>query len=605
MTASSGAPCMRSTTHSLSAPRAAAWRDSRRRARRPCQPRQQRRRRQQRREQDQACAREHQPDERDGRDADQRGRGKRRDDAQQQVLKRVHVGDQPREQVAAAKAARPRGREALEAPVDAHPQVCEHAKGRVVPGQALAVARQAARQREELHADDRERQRGLLRTLRGARDQPRGGRDQSDSRADGAGAQQRGQQQAAPRRAGDAQRARERRPRAGAARSSPAAPAPRAALMPPPPPFGQAPAHRSAIAISAGRCAAITVVRPARDARPRRARRLGLPVEGSGRLVQQQQRRVAQESARERDALALPGRQSHAALAEPRFQTARECAPPRRPDRRPRSRARALPARLRVARDGRCPRSTRRTGAGAGAPTPAARATLRARDLRAPRRPRSPSRTAARPGRAARPDSVDFPQPLGPASASTSPGSTSARDLQHRMGPTGAHHRQRAHRQAGRPRDRARRCACRRSATGDPGPRRSAWPRSCPRRSRGSWRPALAAAGRPRAQARARTAPCADRAGRRADAALPRPPRSRPRRWPAARARARTETTRAASPARRDGSGRDRRDRPDLSLGAAEHLQCPQPRDDIQEVPAETLQQAKLIVHALLGARAD
>ena len=43
---------------------------------------------------------------------------------------------------------------------------------------------------------------------------------------------------------------------------------------------------------------------------------LALGVERAGRLVEQQQRRVLQHRARDRDALALAARQAHAALAE-------------------------------------------------------------------------------------------------------------------------------------------------------------------------------------------------------------------------------------------------------------------------------------------------
>ncbi len=51
---------------------------------------------------------------------------------------------------------------------------------------------------------------------------------------------------------------------------------------------------------------------------------LGLSVEVGGRLVEQQQRRVAQERAGQRDALALAGRQPGAALAEDGVQAVRQ-----------------------------------------------------------------------------------------------------------------------------------------------------------------------------------------------------------------------------------------------------------------------------------------
>ena len=52
--------------------------------------------------------------------------------------------------------------------------------------------------------------------------------------------------------------------------------------------------------------------------------RLALRVERRGGLVEQQERRVAQDRARDRDALALAAGQRHAALAELRLEAARQ-----------------------------------------------------------------------------------------------------------------------------------------------------------------------------------------------------------------------------------------------------------------------------------------
>ena len=54
--------------------------------------------------------------------------------------------------------------------------------------------------------------------------------------------------------------------------------------------------------------------------------RLALGIERRGRLIEQQQRRVAQDGAGDRDALALAARQRHAALAELRVEAARQAA---------------------------------------------------------------------------------------------------------------------------------------------------------------------------------------------------------------------------------------------------------------------------------------
>ena len=54
--------------------------------------------------------------------------------------------------------------------------------------------------------------------------------------------------------------------------------------------------------------------------------RLAFGIERRGRFVQQQQRRIAQDRARDRDALALAAGQRHAALAERRVEAARQAA---------------------------------------------------------------------------------------------------------------------------------------------------------------------------------------------------------------------------------------------------------------------------------------
>ena len=88
---------------------------------------------------------------------------------------------------------------------------------------------------------------------------------------------------------------------------------------------------RSASAARAGRWATISAVRPLDQRADRREHvRLGLVVEAGGRLVQQEQRRVAHEGPRQREALALPGREAGAALAEGRVGAQGETRAPRR-----------------------------------------------------------------------------------------------------------------------------------------------------------------------------------------------------------------------------------------------------------------------------------
>ena len=180
------------------------------RGERPRQPRHAHSGEQQRDEQDRAGGGEHQPDDAHGGGPDDHGDRERGHHAQQQVLQGVHVVDEAREQLPAAERGQAERGEALQPFVDAHPQVGQHTEGRVVADEPLAVAAQAAREREELHADDRHRDGGLLRALRGAGDQPRGGGDQADRSTHGAGAEQRGERQPPHSGTGESERASQR-----------------------------------------------------------------------------------------------------------------------------------------------------------------------------------------------------------------------------------------------------------------------------------------------------------------------------------------------------------------------------------------------------------
>ena len=124
--------------------------------------------------------------------------------------------DDPREQVAASERGQAGRRERLEARVASAP-ADRPGSGTPRRGRpaAVRVSEQAARQAEELNADDRDRERRLLRPLRGTGDQPRRRGDQADAGADRAGAEQAGERQPSARRAGQLERLAERRLGAG------------------------------------------------------------------------------------------------------------------------------------------------------------------------------------------------------------------------------------------------------------------------------------------------------------------------------------------------------------------------------------------------------
>ena len=66
---------------------------------------------------------------------------------------------EPRQQVSAAKRRQAGGRQRLQPRVGGHTQIRQCAEGRIVADQPLCVAKQAPGQAEELHGDDRDRQR--------------------------------------------------------------------------------------------------------------------------------------------------------------------------------------------------------------------------------------------------------------------------------------------------------------------------------------------------------------------------------------------------------------------------------------------------------------
>ena len=413
----SGAPSSRSTTAAVSSPRAGARRASVRcasfrataghdgGAREQEQPDGERRRRKQ------------PPQHADRRDTDDGGDAPRGQDPQRDVLQGVDVAPPTGSSRSPRwKAAQPARGEPLEPFVDASTHVGEDPEGGVVPDEALAVAEEAAGQRRRTA---RRRSRGRGRRSSGAARTARSATPTCRASAMPAA------MHAAPRpmasasrprrRAGEANRLADGGDRECGDRSS-AGPSPvRAATT------------RSTIASNAGRCATTTTVRPgrARVCSDSVTRASVSRVEVGGGLVEQEQRRVADERPRERDPLRAhpaerPAPRSPSRVSSScgqlgddgrRAMAADECAPELVV-------GGVAAAEPQVLGD-RCREEVRV----AGAPTRCARATHRGRASR--HRPRR--RAASRARGATKPSStfntVDLPQPLGPASATTSPGS--------------------------------------------------------------------------------------------------------------------------------------------------------------------------------------
>ena len=264
----------------------------------------------------------------------------------------------PRHQVAAAEGGQAGGRQRLEAPVDVHAEVGEHAEGGVVTDQALAVAEEAARQPEELDADDGQRQRGLGRVLRGAREISQADVPMRAMTAPIAPAPSR--EAASQARGGRRGRSPRVRPDRHAA-SLDLMPAPRAGGAGRPGRPGRA-AH--------GRWATIRAVRPPPAADRRQHVLLGPAVEAGGRLVEQEQR--ARRARR-------PGPGTPVGARRPRGRRRPRRASVSRPSGEPRAPRRSSPAASSAAADlvvggigsaraGRCRRPTARRGAAAGEP---------------------------------------------------------------------------------------------------------------------------------------------------------------------------------------------------------------------------------------------
>ncbi len=145
-----------------------------------------------------------------GRSAHGEGGERRRDDAHEQVLERVDVGDE-----AAQQLARPRPRQAarderLEPAEEVDADAREEAERRVVGDEPLEVAERRAGEREEADADDHDGQREDLRPEGGARDQVAGRRHQPGARGERERREQEREGEPPPQRAGEREDAEQR-----------------------------------------------------------------------------------------------------------------------------------------------------------------------------------------------------------------------------------------------------------------------------------------------------------------------------------------------------------------------------------------------------------
>ena len=270
---------------------------------------------------------------------------------------------------------------------------------------------------------------------------------------------------------------------------------------------------------------------------------------------------VAEERTRERDPPPLARRELAPAVADDRLVPVRELATRSRPRRRARAawRTRSSPAAASPSRmlSATVPRkSVGRCGTSAIVPPP--RVPVEASRARARRR--GSARRTAPAKRSSSETSVLLPPPLGPTTATVSPGRSSRLDVAEDVVRLASGSRTR------RARTRSATSAGsggRARAAGDAGtPRRGRASARRPqprRRSRGTAPRGCAAAGTARARGRARSAPARSRSRPPRAARRRRPRRARSRASRRARARRRTGTRRGASPSSRVGTRRSPR----------------------------------------------
>ena len=200
-----------------------------------------------------------------------------------------------------------RRRQRLDLPVDAHAHAAQDAQREVVRGEPLEIAGQRPREPEEAHPDDGHRQRQDRRALGGARDQvPRGGHEPRPE-DDREGAERGGERGPRARRVREGEQAAQGRGhaahRAGTATAAPAS----------------SRTMRSACATTSGRWAMSSTVRPAPSRCDGAAHVLHAGgIEIGRRLVEDDERRIAQERARQPDPPALARRQRAPAVAHER-----------------------------------------------------------------------------------------------------------------------------------------------------------------------------------------------------------------------------------------------------------------------------------------------
>ena len=173
----------------------------------------------------------------------------------------------------------------------------------------LEVPRQGTREREESDDDDDRRQRQDRRLLCGPRDQVAGGRDERDAESDRESAERERECDTSTRQLREREETGHERHAASRAGTTSRPPSSRTI--------------RSASAASSGRCATSTTVRPRRRRSIASATTLrALGVEVRRRLVENHERRVAEERTGEREPASLSGRELAPTVPDDRLEAA-------------------------------------------------------------------------------------------------------------------------------------------------------------------------------------------------------------------------------------------------------------------------------------------
>ena len=211
--------------------------------------------------------------------------------SQIEALQRVDVTDHAGEQISASVALELRRREGLDALEEACPCLSERTEGDVVRDEPLEVARQRPGQAEEADRDDRHRQRKDRRPFGGARDQVARRRHERDAEADRERAERDRERYPSGRYAGEREQAPEGSHQAVS--GSPAA---------------IRPSWSRTIAVSPGGKLRAVGDEEHRAPLPQPFHRLAddlgaVRIEVGGGLVEDHERRVSEERARERDPL--------------------------------------------------------------------------------------------------------------------------------------------------------------------------------------------------------------------------------------------------------------------------------------------------------------